>query len=290
MEDILEKSFVVYLLKNKVNSKCYIGVTTQQLKKRLRYHRNNSATYIGRAIKKYGWENFKVEILEECASPDELFKREIYWIKTLNTKVPNGYSLTDGGEGSPGTACSEELKLAKSLGSPKKRHVQCINTGEIFHSINAAAKHFNILSSGISLVCQGKNMHVGGLKFQYCDSPLSEEELLRTHLPARREAIRCVETNEIFESIADAARHFGINYSRVSTSCNGRCLNSAFKYHFEYMNEAKRAAAEIRRNSLHIKEVPVSCVETNEIFSSISEASRATGIPSANIGAVCRGD
>lgn len=194
MEEILEKSFVVYLLKNKIKLMGYVGITTQKLKNRLRCHRNTCDTYIGA----HGWESFTVEILEECATLYELNEREKFWIKTLNTKKPNGYNLTDGDEGSPGKACSEELKLAKSLGSPKKRPVQCINTDEIFHSINAAAKHFNISSNGISAVCQGKQIRAGGLKFQYCDSPLSEEELLRKPRPTRCEAIRCVETNEIF--------------------------------------------------------------------------------------------
>ena len=62
-DDILEKSNVVYLLTNNLNLMCYVGKTTRKLKTRLCAHKNNPNSYIGRAIQKYGWENFKVSIL-----------------------------------------------------------------------------------------------------------------------------------------------------------------------------------------------------------------------------------
>lgn len=37
----------------------------------------------------------------------------------------------------------------------KSRPVQCINTGEVFESINLAAKHYNIDFAGISKCCSG---------------------------------------------------------------------------------------------------------------------------------------
>ena len=55
--------------------------------------------YVDRAIKKYGLENFKAEVIEECKTTDELLEREKYWIAKLNSKYPNGYNLTDGGDG-----------------------------------------------------------------------------------------------------------------------------------------------------------------------------------------------
>lgn len=89
---------LIYKITNLINDKVYVGQTTQELKLRLKYHKSNKNTLIGRAIRKYGWENFSVEVLEECETQEQLNEREIFWIKKLNSKNPNGYNLTDGGE------------------------------------------------------------------------------------------------------------------------------------------------------------------------------------------------
>ena len=89
---------VIYLITCLINGKKYVGQTTQPLKKRIAQHKC-SDLYIDRAIRKYGWKNFKVEVIEECYTVEQLNAREIFWIAALNTKVPNGYNQTDGGEG-----------------------------------------------------------------------------------------------------------------------------------------------------------------------------------------------
>ena len=99
MDDIMQKSMVIYLLTDTTNGMRYVGQTTQTLRKRIKEHRRKHGTYIDRAIKAHGWENFTVGVLEQCSTLDELNDRERYWIATLNTKSPNGYNLTDGGEG-----------------------------------------------------------------------------------------------------------------------------------------------------------------------------------------------
>lgn len=95
---------VIYKITSPSN-KSYIGQTIR-LKQRLSCYahlrcKNQSAIY--NAILKYGWENMKVEILWEKESKErlveELNELEIKYIAEFNTKVPNGYNLTAGGEG-----------------------------------------------------------------------------------------------------------------------------------------------------------------------------------------------
>lgn len=50
------------------------------------------------AINKYGKDNFKLEIIEWT---DNYNEREKFWIRELNTKSPNGYNITDGGDEPP---------------------------------------------------------------------------------------------------------------------------------------------------------------------------------------------
>jgi hypothetical protein len=52
-----------------------------------------------KALRKYGLENFIIEIIETCNSLDELNEKEIYWIsffKSVNNKF--GYNLDSGGK------------------------------------------------------------------------------------------------------------------------------------------------------------------------------------------------
>jgi group I intron endonuclease len=66
---------VIYITTNMINGKKYLGKDTK-----------NDPNYFGsgvilkRAIKKYGRQNFKKEIIESCANQDELKVREEYWL------------------------------------------------------------------------------------------------------------------------------------------------------------------------------------------------------------------
>lgn len=109
----------IYKITNTLNGKAYVGKTRQSFKRRITEHKRDSSKGrpgIDAAIAKYGWANFTAEIIEVC--PVEMLnEREIYWIKKLGTKVPNGYNITDGGDGGRGHSPSAETraKLSKAL-------------------------------------------------------------------------------------------------------------------------------------------------------------------------------
>jgi len=94
---------IIYKSINKINGKSYIGQTIFPLQKRIEQHKRESKykklKYFHKAINKYGIENFDWEILMHCTSKPMLNAAEIFFIDRYNTKVPNGYNLTDGGEG-----------------------------------------------------------------------------------------------------------------------------------------------------------------------------------------------
>lgn len=63
-----------------------------------------------RAFRKYGYENFSYDVLEKDINTfEELNTLERWYIRSFNTKIPNGYNILNGG-----TNCShpfpEELK------------------------------------------------------------------------------------------------------------------------------------------------------------------------------------
>jgi len=94
---------IIYKAINIFNNKIYIGQTKGKLSRRKWKHfqdafveKYNSKFH--RAIRKYGKENFKWEILCECKTIQELNEKEIFYIKKYNSFSKNGYNLTTGGE------------------------------------------------------------------------------------------------------------------------------------------------------------------------------------------------
>lgn len=92
----------IYIIKNKINDKVYIGQTVQDIQERFKQHLKPSTckkrgTYkIYNAINKYGKENFYVEVLETNIPQNELDNKEIYYIAEYDS-YKNGYNSNNGG-------------------------------------------------------------------------------------------------------------------------------------------------------------------------------------------------
>lgn len=109
----------IYKITNKLNGKVYIGQSID-IDTRWRQHINAKDNFaIHNAIKKYGEENFKFEVLLECPV-DMLNVWERDMIALYDCISPNGYNLTEGGEG--GYRRSEETKI-KISNAQKGKHL-----------------------------------------------------------------------------------------------------------------------------------------------------------------------
>lgn len=87
----------IYLIINLINGKQYVGQTIYTAEQRFKQHLRGDL-YIDKAIRKYGVENFKLEVLCRCRTKEKLNEKERYWAKKLNTYVPNGYNVAECGE------------------------------------------------------------------------------------------------------------------------------------------------------------------------------------------------
>ena len=108
---------VIYCATNTINGKQYVGKSILSIESRKSSHISQSSKdsriLFHRAIRKYGTEAFEWSILKECDATfddDDLSLFECYFIRKLKTKVPNGYNLTDGGEGQSGWVPTEEIR------------------------------------------------------------------------------------------------------------------------------------------------------------------------------------
>ena len=97
---------IIYKITNKFYGTSYIGQTVKTLHQRWRAHisaaSKGSPWRIHCAIRKYGPDAFLVEEICSCSSLSELSEVEKICIEIFDTKIPNGYNMTDGGEGTPG--------------------------------------------------------------------------------------------------------------------------------------------------------------------------------------------
>ena len=102
----------IYKITNKLNQKVYIGKTERDIETRWKEHCSHINVYphipLYRAIKKYGKENFTIEIIEECDAAN-IDNQEMYWINYYNSYQGEGYNCTGGGEGGIKPTPMEEL-------------------------------------------------------------------------------------------------------------------------------------------------------------------------------------
>lgn len=121
-----------------ITEESYIGQTTRPVKKRIQEHiKSTGCPRLHNAIKKYGIENFTIEIICACNSIEELDEMEIKYIKELNTLSPNGYNLTPGGMGAYKVPV---LKINKKTLEIVKRYPSMVsveNDGYCYDSVKA---------------------------------------------------------------------------------------------------------------------------------------------------------
>lgn len=148
-DDSREKIYKVYK-HTSPNGKCYIGMTKQTLEKRSRNGEGyNTQKRFYNAIKKYGWDNFEHEVLEDNLTHDEACEREIYYIKLWKSnQMKFGYNITSGGDG-----CKDRGKALAQI-----KDGQVVN---VFKTIKEASKKFNMSDSSIGNYVLDKRNHAG---------------------------------------------------------------------------------------------------------------------------------
>ena len=93
------------------NKKVYIGITCREPNIRWANGKGYSSRHFSNAIKKYGWDNFKHEILfSELTEKEAKLMEQIYIALHDSTNSKKGYNQTLGGDGTKGYCMSDETK------------------------------------------------------------------------------------------------------------------------------------------------------------------------------------
>ena len=180
----------IYKITNKINGKVYIGQTIRPAEHRFSRHINDAMhnildTHFARAIRKYGLNVWKLEVIDIAVTQDELNQKEQYWIKFYNS-VKEGYNETDAiskcGGNTYQSKTEEEMKVIKekirqtkiAAKNPMARKIKKINiiTGkeEIFDTIISCARSCGI-KGGKTSITQRLN---GQIKSPYKNTWLFE--------------------------------------------------------------------------------------------------------------------
>lgn len=115
----------LYVITNCCNGKQYVGITINP-KLRWKAHKTGGrqgSRLVAAAIRKYGIQNFKFDILHE-GSEQEIKALEIQVIQALDSMVPNGYNLSAGGEGSWGWHPDKETRKRMSDAGKRRPHLK----------------------------------------------------------------------------------------------------------------------------------------------------------------------
>ena len=123
----------IYMYENKINNKLYIG-QAKDFNRRHKDHCKPSCinSYIDRAIKKYGKENFNIYILiENLETQEDLNFYETLFIREYDTLAVNGngYNITEGGFSHPWKNKTEEEKedIKKRISESSKGRQPMLN-------------------------------------------------------------------------------------------------------------------------------------------------------------------
>ena len=210
----------IYQIVNDINQKIYVGKTEFSIEKRFKEHcqdafrERNEKRPLYAAMRKYGIENFHIELIEETNNPEE---REIFWIENKRS-FKNGYNATIGGDGKKYIDYDLVISTYKEIKN-------AVHVAEMLgihpDSVYNILKHNNISS-----LYSSENSPNKELQGKICGMFSINGELLKS-----------------FSTIKDAARYInqaniskdnikGIS-SHISQVCNGK-RKSAYGYIWKY--------------------------------------------------------
>lgn len=272
------KPTIIYMVTNLIDGKRYIGITCRYLSQRKSKHfysaeKENSQTYFHRAIRKYGREFFKFSVMKTCLTYDEATSEEIRLIATLKPE----YNQTLGGDGYLGW-------------NPTKEHRQ-----KISERMKGKPGHW-------TKETLPKSFHEGRDRW-HREHAHEAGWFERRKLGPRsiRQKIVCLDDNQVFESIKEAATFYNIESSSISSVCRrSETRRTAgglvFRYFGEHLggraeaDEMRKLACKAGRklSEPHYKKT-IKCLDDGRIFESAKSASIFYGTHHGTITAVAKG-
>ncbi len=228
----------IYIIKNNVNGKCYVGQTIRTIHQRLISHKSLKTCMIGRALRKYGEENFTIYELREV--PRGLLDPfEIKLIKKVGSLFPDGYNLALGGNSNSGGLTPEHRAKIGAKGKGRKVSDEVkekIRQKAIGRPSAMKGKQFpEEVRKKISKAAMGRIPWNKGIPRRKETREKASAALMGRKATNKKKVV-CIETGTIFDSIRLAAKWCGANGSNIGSCCHGR-LGSTSGYHWAFAED-----------------------------------------------------
>lgn len=228
--------YTVYMHISKTTGKKYVGITCREPWEK-RFNGNGSGykncVHFWNAIQKYGWEDFKHEVLERCETESEAMCRERYYIAKYQTNNDAyGYNIKEGGEHQ---TYPQEIRDRIS-----KANKGCAGSMLGKHHSEETKKKIRDTQKGRPFTAEhAENCRRATREYYKTHSPVhtfTEEDHVRAK-EACQTKILVVETGQTFDSMTECANHFGVLVSNLSRAIR---KNVKYKgYHFEKISPIK---------------------------------------------------
>lgn len=201
----------IYCITNKINQKKYVGKSTISIEKRWDEHCRDARKErcekrpLYSSMKKYGNENFQIELLGEYSEIDLDFY-ENYWICELDT-YKNGYNATLGGDG--------KILFDYKLIVDTYNNLKCTRqTSELI---------------GCCIETTRKVLNLYNINFNTKEVSQSLNGEIINTFKSITEASQWIKDSNISTAVINSIA------SKISANCKGK-TKSAFKYKWEYLN------------------------------------------------------
>lgn len=222
------------------NDKKYIGVTSW--KPELRWGANGcnyKNQYMVNAIKKYGWDNIKHEIVAENLTAEQASKMEIELIKKYNSADRKyGYNISLGGIDNK--ICSDETKeklrkanINKIMSEESKKKISEFQKGK--HLSNETRKRMS--------EAQKKSFSNGNNAMHSSEARKKATQKLKGKQPskyaiqkaneAKFHPVKNMQTDIVYPSIKAACEASGVDRTTIIRHCRGKMKKQKWQYAIE---------------------------------------------------------
>lgn len=264
----------VYLWRNLINGKIYVGQTQNFYDRVLQYKRgNDDHRVIGKALLKYGLDNFDISILAKDIPLEKLDECEQYWIDYYNccnrsigynvckeANTTRGYKHTEEtktimsekrklffqenpdalkGENNPcyGKLFSQETKekMSKSrMGNQNAKGSRWTMTKEQKQKISRALKgKKNCLGRKLSQETRDK---IAESNRRRIISEETKQKISNSNKGKSSKKVLCVETNITYDSIQSASKAIQKDASSITKCCRGKQITCG-GFHWQYVDK-----------------------------------------------------
>jgi len=208
----------VYRIWNNLTGDSYIGSTTKEIGLRLQDHLQKSAKKVDnkfhKAIENFGSQAFKIELLDETETTDELAQKEIHYIEAYNT-FKNGYN-SDRGGGFRKTIYQFELYNSEPIA--------------LYDTLEEAGNAVNASRKTISNACLGSLKSAKGFLWSYTpEYPEIEDKRSKIVYQYDLDGLLLA----TFRSAREASKQLDIGLSSITRCCRGeRKQTSGYKFSY----------------------------------------------------------